>query len=135
MVHNTQVMVYLRHPNIVTVMGAVVQKTAEPLMVMENMKHGSLFDLLHNTTMRFDGDMLMTMLDDIVSGMNYLHSTSPPVLHNDLKTGNVLVGANFQVRNSAYPAGPLLPYRVGCCCSVACCCVRCCGALLLLLLA
>jgi serine/threonine protein kinase len=93
-----QVMVYLRHPNIVTVMGAVVQKSVEPLMVMENMKHGSLFDLLHNTTMHFDGEMLMAMLEDIVSGMNYLHSTNPPVLHNDLKTGNVLVGANFQAK-------------------------------------
>jgi serine/threonine protein kinase len=34
----------------------------------------------------------------IVSGMTYLHTTLPPVLHNDLKTANVLIGSNFQAK-------------------------------------
>eukprot|EP00240_Pyramimonas_obovata_P000077 CAMPEP_0118924910 /NCGR_PEP_ID=MMETSP1169-20130426/2840_1 /TAXON_ID=36882 /ORGANISM="Pyramimonas obovata, Strain CCMP722" /LENGTH=1153 /DNA_ID=CAMNT_0006866059 /DNA_START=133 /DNA_END=3590 /DNA_ORIENTATION=- len=94
-----QVMVYLRHPNIVTVMGAVAgNSTQEPLMVMENMQHGSLYDLVNNSTMQFEGDIVMDILNGLISGMIYLHSTNPPVLHNDLKTANVLVSANFQAK-------------------------------------
>jgi len=93
-----QVMVFLRHPNIVTVMGAVVGKNKEPLMVMEHMKHGSLHDLMHNHTMQFDSEITMGVLEGIINGMMYLHSAKPPVLHNDLKSGNVLVGENFAAK-------------------------------------
>lgn len=37
----------------------------------------------------------MGILDGIVSGMLYLHSSEPPVLHNDVKAANVLIGTNF----------------------------------------
>lgn len=46
-------MVFLRHPHVVTVMGAVVERDSASLMVMEHMKHGSLYDLMHeNRTMQ-----------------------------------------------------------------------------------
>lgn len=41
----------LRHPCITTVMGAVVCRHAEPMMVLEHMSVGSLYDLLHNESM------------------------------------------------------------------------------------
>ena len=31
-------------------MGAVVQRGTEPMLIMECMDHGSLYDLLHNDT-------------------------------------------------------------------------------------
>lgn len=39
-----------RHPNIVSVLGAVVEHGSEPLMVMEYLEQGTLRDLLRNTT-------------------------------------------------------------------------------------
>lgn len=37
-------------------------------------------------------------MQDVVSGMKYLHSAEPPVLHNDLKAGNVLVHEDFHAK-------------------------------------
>jgi len=34
------------------VMGAVMKRGTEPMLVMECMDHGSLYDLLHNETVR-----------------------------------------------------------------------------------
>ena len=48
--------------------------------------------------MQFDSEVLMTILNGIVSGMLYLLGTDPPMLHNDLKTANVLVGNNFSAK-------------------------------------
>ena len=78
---------YLRHPNITTVMGAVVEDTEEPKLVMEYTKHRSLYEMIHSVTVPIDGDMLLSFCKDIVRGMAYLHQHKPPVLHNDLKSG------------------------------------------------
>jgi serine/threonine protein kinase len=40
----------LRHPCITTVMGAVLENGSEPALVVEYMDRGSLYVLLHNTT-------------------------------------------------------------------------------------
>lgn len=47
---------------------------------------------------QFDSELVMGILEGVVSGMMYLHSATPPVLHNDLKSGNVLVGLNFTAK-------------------------------------
>ena len=88
-----QVMVHLRHPNITTIMGAC-PKSPEgdpPLLVMEYMQYGSLYEMLHNKMALLDGGMILRFAKDIATGMNYLHSCKPPILHNDLKTGVVHV--------------------------------------------
>jgi serine/threonine protein kinase len=53
----------LRHPCITTVMGAITK--GEPMLVMEYMDHGSLYDLLHNETMVLEGEILLPLLRDI----------------------------------------------------------------------
>lgn len=35
---------------------------------------------------------------DIARGMNYLHNCSPPIVHRDLKTSNLLVDKNWMVK-------------------------------------
>lgn len=50
----------LRHPCITTVMGAVIDE--EPLLVMEYMENGSLYDLLHNETLIVDGEVIFPIL-------------------------------------------------------------------------
>ena len=81
-------MAHLRHPNITTIMGAceMSSKGEPPLLVMEYMQHGSLYEMLHNRMALLDADMLLRLAKDIATGMTYLHSCKPPILHNDLKT-------------------------------------------------
>lgn len=88
----------LRHPCITTVMGAVISARDEPLLVMELMDHGSLFDILHNETMHLDGDLVLKILRDISQGLRFLHAAKPQVIHGDLKTQNVLVDSKFRAK-------------------------------------
>ena len=109
----------LRHPCITTVMGkhtklkspsnegltnftscsgAVIDPKSEPLLVMERMDHGSLYDLLHNDTFAMDGELLLNILRDIGQGVRFLHASTPLVLHGDLKAQNILVDGKFRAK-------------------------------------
>lgn len=88
----------LRHPCITTIMGAVISKSEEPLLVMEYMDHGSLFDLLHNETLVIEGDLVLPILRDISQGMRFLHAANPLVIHGDLKAQNILVDSRFRAK-------------------------------------
>lgn len=86
----------LRHPSVTTVMGAVLGK--EPMLVMEYMTLGSLYDLLMNESYPFESDVLLFMLRDVVQGMRFLHTADPPIVHGDLKAANVLITENFKAK-------------------------------------
>ena len=88
----------LRHPCITTVMGAVIDNQEEPMLVMEYMSFGSLYDMLHNETMNFEGDILMSMLRDVAQGIRFLHSSQPIVVHGDLKCANILVDSRLRAK-------------------------------------
>lgn len=86
----------LRHPCITTVMGAVTK--GEPMLIMEYMDHGSLYDLLHNETMVIEGELILPLLKDITQGIRFLHSANPQVIHGDLKAANILVDNRFRAK-------------------------------------
>ena len=88
----------LRHPCITTVMGAVISSATDPMLVMEYMEYGSLYDLLHNETMDAGGDILLQITRDIVQGLQFLHASKPPILHGDLKAKNILVDSRFRAK-------------------------------------
>lgn len=75
----------LRHPCITTVMGAVISPTEEPQLVMEYMEFRSLREVLHNPKLLIDYDQKLRFLQDIISGLRYLHAAEPAVIHGDLK--------------------------------------------------
>jgi guanylate cyclase len=88
----------LRHPCITTVMGAVVTNKVDPMLVMEYMEYGSLYDLLHNETMTPGGEIILQVIRDIVQGIQFLHASKPPILHGDLKAKNILVDSRFRAK-------------------------------------
>ncbi|KAJ1492898.1 hypothetical protein T484DRAFT_1770179 [Baffinella frigidus] len=59
------------------VMGAVMKRGTEPMLVMECMDHGSLYDLLHNETVELDAEVSMPILRDIAQGIRFLHAAQP----------------------------------------------------------
>ena len=92
----------LRHPCIVTVMGAVMSSREDPLLVMEFLDHGSLYDLLHNETMRFEGEIILPILRDVAQGLRFLHTAQPQIIHGDLKSANILVDSEFRAKVSDF---------------------------------
>jgi len=87
----------LRHPNITTIMGAVLDHK-DPLLVMEYMDHGSLYDVLQNETIRLEGEHILPILRDISIGIRFLHAAMPQVIHGDLKSHNILIDNRFRAK-------------------------------------
>ncbi|CAJ1945944.1 unnamed protein product [Cylindrotheca closterium] len=87
----------LRHPCITTVMGAVMAGDS-PMMVMECMENGSLYDLLRNETLYTGGEIIMQIVRDVAQGLRFLHASKPPILHRDLKAKNILIDSRFRAK-------------------------------------
>jgi serine/threonine protein kinase len=79
-------------------MGAMIESGEDPLLVMELMDLGSLFDLLHNETLPLEGYILLQILRDVSQGMRFLHAAAPQVIFTVTKTHNVLVDSKFQAK-------------------------------------
>ncbi|XP_024983240.1 protein kinase C alpha type-like [Cynara cardunculus var. scolymus] len=87
----------LRHPNILLFMGAVISPP-HLCIVTEFLPRGSLFRILQRNTTRLDWRRRLHMAMDIARGMNYLHQCNPPIVHRDLKSSNLLVDKNWNVK-------------------------------------
>lgn len=92
------IMSKLRHPNITLFMGAVTTNTKEMCIVTEFLPKGNLFSMLHNPGVRLSSQQKLKMAMDAAKGMNYLHCNKPPILHRDLKTLNLLVDDNMNIK-------------------------------------
>ncbi|XP_032982783.1 receptor-interacting serine/threonine-protein kinase 2 isoform X2 [Rhinolophus ferrumequinum] len=69
-------------------------------IVTEYMPNGSLNELLHKKTEYPDvaWPLRFRILHEIALGVNYLHNMTPPLLHHDLKTQNILLDNEFHVK-------------------------------------
>lgn len=93
------IMKRVRHPNVVLFMGAVTMRPNLSI-VTEYLPRGSLYRLIHRASA---GDILdkrkrLRMALDVAKGINYLHCLSPPIVHWDLKSPNLLVDKNWTVK-------------------------------------
>lgn len=93
-----EVMAKLRHPNIVLFLGWSLLPREQLAIISEFIPRGSLFDLLHRSTVVIDPRRRVALAKDIVKGLLYLHSCQPPIVHRDLKSPNLLVDKDFSVK-------------------------------------
>ncbi|XP_056693888.1 serine/threonine-protein kinase CTR1 isoform X2 [Spinacia oleracea] len=93
------IMKRVRHPNVVLFMGAVT-KRPHLSIVTEYLPRGSLYRLLHRPSAGevLDHRRRLRMALDVAKGINYLHCLTPPVVHWDLKSPNLLVDRNWTVK-------------------------------------
>ena len=84
----------LRHPNITQFLGlCFLPGTQLPLLIMERLE-SNLDDLLehvHGLPISFK----RSVLEDVASGLLYLHKMQPPVIHRDLTSKNVLLTSSL----------------------------------------
>ncbi|KAJ0260814.1 hypothetical protein HA466_0040580 [Hirschfeldia incana] len=92
-----EIMLRLRHPNVVLFMGAVTRPPNFSILT-EFLPRGSLYRLLHRPNHQLDEKRRMRMALDVAKGMNYLHTSHPIVVHRDLKSPNLLVDKNWVVK-------------------------------------
>lgn len=87
-----QIMSCLDHPNVVKLIGVI---TTEPMcLIMEFVPGGTLFDHLVNQEVndsQFPWKLRFRIALDIAKGLQHLHSISPPFIHRDLRSPNILV--------------------------------------------
>lgn len=72
---------------------------------------GSLQEVLSNPTMVLEAELILSILKDIASGVRFLHSSKPPVIHGDLKSQNILIDSKFRAKLSDFGFSNLKPEK------------------------
>ena len=85
----------LRHPNLLLFMGWCADP---PLIATEFMRRGSLHSILRANGGHLGAPRTHHAAVSVAKGMQYLHSRSPPILHLDLKSPNILVDDKWRVK-------------------------------------
>ncbi|KAM3182954.1 hypothetical protein ACTXT7_011307 [Hymenolepis weldensis] len=88
----------LCHPNVVQFLGVSIDGPWYSIL-MEYCPNGNLFDIIHNNT-SVSIESIISWTQQIAQGMNYLHSHK--VIHRDLKSPNILIGDDGQLKISDF---------------------------------
>ncbi|KAL0068262.1 hypothetical protein AAF712_004647 [Marasmius tenuissimus] len=87
----------LRHPNILSFFGVNEQAVSPSFAIITPwMTHGSLLVYLQRVPCTLQ--KRIRLLRQVAEGLGYLHTHSPPVVHCDIKAGNILVSENEDCR-------------------------------------
>ena len=102
----------LRHPNITQFLGlCFLRGTQLPLLVMECLET-SLDDLLESTP-NFPLSLKRSVLEDVASGLVYLHSKPSPVIHRDLTAKNILLTSSLVAKITDLGNSRIIDMRPG----------------------
>ena len=71
------------------------------LMIVMELMHGSLEQVLKKRT-DLTTYQRMNFAKDAALGLNWLHCSTPPIIHRDIKLGNLLVDENLTVKVSDF---------------------------------
>ena len=89
----------VRHPNVVQFLGVFFQQGLRvPILVMEYLPLNltSFIEKYNNVP----EEIAYSILHDVALGLRYFHSQSPPIIHRDLSSNNILLATNMQAKIS-----------------------------------
>jgi len=100
----------INHKNIVKLLGCCLEVEV-PMLVYEFIPNGTLFQLIHgNHGIQISLATRMQIAHQSAEALAYLHSwASPPILHGDVKSANILIDRDYTVKVSDFGASILAP--------------------------
>ena len=96
-------MVRLHHPNIVQCKGvSFLADQPLPVLLMERLMSSLHAYLLHPDNSNLCVERKVSILHDTASGLDYLHSQTPAIIHRDLTARNVLLDSQLTAKISDF---------------------------------
>ncbi|XP_053380189.1 atrial natriuretic peptide receptor 1-like [Mercenaria mercenaria] len=83
-------------PNLTRLIG-ICPEVDNVCILTEHCSRGSLQDILHNESFQLDWDFRISLINDIVEGMHYLH-TSPIQTHGRLTSSKCVIDSRFVLK-------------------------------------
>ncbi|XP_062115564.1 serine/threonine-protein kinase-like protein At3g51990 [Humulus lupulus] len=88
----------IQNPRLVNLVGFTTNDSRNRLLVVEFMSNGTLYDVLHTSPRPPNWGRRIRLALQTAKAIDTLHSSSPPVIHRDIKSANVLIDRNFNAR-------------------------------------
>ncbi|KAL5705896.1 non-specific serine/threonine protein kinase [Ranunculus cassubicifolius] len=93
-----EILTKIQNPRFVNLLGYSFDLNHNKLIVVEYMENGSLFDLLHTNPRPPNWAKRVRFALQIARAVETLHSSSPSVIHRDIKSSNVLIDGDWNAR-------------------------------------
>ncbi|KAG8060673.1 hypothetical protein GUJ93_ZPchr0002g23781 [Zizania palustris] len=101
----------LNHRNVVKLLGCCLEVEV-PMLVYEYVSNGTLYHCIHGKDPKADIALntLLRIAAESAEALSYMHSSaSPPILHGDVKTANILLDDKLNAKVSDFGASKLAP--------------------------
>ncbi|KAL0015349.1 hypothetical protein SO802_002418 [Lithocarpus litseifolius] len=111
--NEVEILTKIRHQNLVALYGCTSQRSQELILVYEYVSNGTVADHLHGNQSKsglLTWPVRLSIAIESAEALAYLHVSD--VIHRDVKTNNILLDENFQVKVADFGLSRLFPTDV-----------------------